>query len=110
YLARDNQMPTCSILVKVLKTQATADRQKWLEDHFYRQAKALARVKHPGIVQNLDIGFTATGQPFLVMNRIIGTDLRSQIISGKGLIGGNIRFAEIIRQLGSAVSDAHDCG
>jgi serine/threonine protein kinase len=44
------------------------------------------------------------------MEKIFGADLRSQIVAGKGLKGGWTRVAAIIRQIGAAISAAHDCG
>lgn len=110
YLASDKDQPLEPVLIKILKEQPSPEVQNWLVKHFTNQAKALARLKHPGIINNKGFGFTTNGQPFLVMDRIVGTNLRTQIIVGKGLLGGWPRIANILRQLGAAISAAHDSG
>lgn len=110
YLAFDISDNDREVLVKVLKPQMASDIQEWVEKHFLKEAQALQRISHPNIVTLLDFGTTEEGTQFLVMEKIDGCSLRSQIVATKGLMGGFKQAAEIIKQMGEAISAAHDCG
>ncbi len=70
------------------------------------EAKALARLRHPNIVQIHDIGEHA-GQPFLVMEYLLGGDLEDYL-RGKPLPPRGA--AELLVPLAEAIDAAHRAG
>jgi len=68
---------------------------------------ALARIDHPGVVNVIDCGRLVDGAPFLVMQYVQGEQLRTLIPrAGMPLT----RAAEIVRQIGRALSATHEVG
>src|SRR6478609_857491 len=53
-----------------------AARAEWVA-RFCREAKILAQLRHPNIVQVLDFNIAANGVPYLAMELIEGRDLRA---------------------------------
>jgi serine/threonine protein kinase len=105
YLARDRQLLSKRVVVKVLLAETSQD--PWVRQKFLQEMEALARIDHPGVVGVLDSGLTAEGQRFLVMQYIDGVTLRSAIQpAGMSLV----RAAGLIRQIGHALSAAHEKG
>jgi serine/threonine-protein kinase len=105
YLARDQQLHSKQVVVKVLLGEASKD--SWTQRKFQQELEALARIDHPGVVGILDVGQTPTGQAFLVMQFVEGVTLRSIIQSGGIDLG---RAAHILRQIGQALDAAHEKG
>jgi len=105
YLARDRQLLSKPVVVKVL--QETSSQSSWLKKRFRQEIEALARIDHPGVVGILDAGEIAPGRPYLVMQYVDGRVLRS-IMSPRGLSPD--RVARIIRQASHALTAAHDKG
>jgi hypothetical protein len=102
YLAHDEKVADRTVVVKFLE-----HRDPWLKAKFREEMEALARIDHYGVVGILDAGETADGLPFLVIEFIDGVTLRSEIL--KGPIEP-ARAARLIRQIGGAVSAAHEKG
>lgn len=102
YVARDEQVAGRSVVVKFLERQ-----DPWLKTKFREEMEALARIDHHGVVGILDAGETAGGLPFLVIEYIDGVTLRSEIQKGPMEIR---RVARLIREIGGAVSAAHEKG
>src|SRR5262245_54511683 len=48
-------------------------------DRFEREARALAELRHPGIVRHVAHGHTASGEPYLAMEWLDGEDLSSRL-------------------------------
>ncbi len=105
YLARDQQLLSKPVVVKVLLEESASD--PWLQQKFHQEAEALARIDHPGVVGILDFGATPEGRPFLVMQFVEGVTLRSVIRPG-GLEFR--RVADLLRQAGQALGAAHEKG
>jgi ATP-dependent Clp protease ATP-binding subunit ClpC len=105
YLARDEQVMSKKVVVKILLEEACQDR--WFQSKFKRGVEALARVDHPGVVKALDLGRTPDGKPYLVMDFVEGTSLRA-LLRPEGM--ELERVAHILRQAGQALSAAHDKG
>jgi serine/threonine protein kinase len=104
YLAHDEKLVSKPVVVKVLN-HLTADT--WVVRKFHQEIEALARIDHPGVVAVLDEGQTPEGAPFLVMQYVDGVTLRRLIQPG----GMDLHCAAaILRQVGSALSAAHDKG
>jgi serine/threonine-protein kinase len=72
-----------------------------------REAKVLARFAHPNVVQVHDVGSTADGAPYLVMEKLIGRDLRKAMNAGKV---DRARAVAILRDVLGAVDYVHRRG
>jgi serine/threonine protein kinase len=105
YLARDQQLHSRFVVIKVL--QKESESKAWLKKKFLQEIEALSRVNHPGIVGILDAGEMSDGKMFLVMQFVNGSDLHS-VIPKEGMPLEQI--ANIVRQIGQALSSAHDQG
>jgi serine/threonine-protein kinase len=76
-------------------------------DRFKQEAKAASRVRHPNVVDILDIGEAEDGTPFIVQEFLEGEDLASYVRSR----GGRLAVEETARLLSpvvEAVGFAHE--
>lgn len=105
YLASDKKLLNRPVVVKVLLEKSL--QNEWAVQKFHQEKEALARVDHPGIVGVLDNGELPDGKPYIVMQFVEGTTLRS-VIKPEGtdldLCG------RLMEQIGDALSAAHDKG
>jgi hypothetical protein len=106
YLARDEQLDGRPVVVKVLLE--TSSGSAWLQKKFRDEMKALVRLDHPGIVGALDVGTTAEGRPFLVMQHVAGRTLREALVEKSPLPPEDA--ADVVRQAGAALTAAHERG
>jgi len=105
YLATDNKVVSRKIVVKVLHTENLTN--DWTKKKFQQELEALGRIDHPSVVGVLDSGDTEDGRPYIVMQYIDGVSLRSLLTSE----GMNFkRAAKIIKQVGKALTAAHQAG
>ncbi|MEM9073427.1 MAG: serine/threonine-protein kinase [Myxococcota bacterium] len=74
---------------------------------FLREAKAMARVRSPHVVQVLDALRTADGRPCLVVELVDGEDLQSRLANGRLEVDEALEYAE---QLATGLRDAHEAG
>ncbi len=102
YRAFDLQLHSKPVVIKVLKEKSY--RSSWFEKKFRQEIKVLARLNHPRVVGVSDTGQTPDGKPFFVMEYVEGKTLRSEI-KPEGMQFE--RVAQIIRQVGQALSAAH---
>ena len=105
YLARDRKLHDKRVVIKILLDRSL--HNAWVVQKFQQEKEALARVDHPGVVGILDTGELPDGKAYLVMQFVDGETLRSQL-RPEGL--PLERAAEIIKQLGRALSAAHERG
>lgn len=105
YLALDRKLHDKRVVIKVLLEKSL--QNSWVVQKFEQEKEALARVDHPGVVGILDNGELPKGQPYIVMQYVDGVTLRSQI-KPEGIAFPYA--AELIRQIGRALSAAHDRG
>jgi serine/threonine protein kinase len=105
YLARDRKLHDKPVVIKVLLEKSL--QNSWVVQKFQQEKEALARVDHPGVVGILDTGELPDGKPYIVMQFIDGVTLRSQI-KPEGI--PLERAAELLKQIGRALSSAHDRG
>ncbi len=105
YLALDQKMVSRPVVVKVMLDPGFGD--EWSGKKFQQEIEALARIDHPSIVGIFDAGETADGKPYLVMQYVDGVSMRSAI-RPEGM--DFVRAANIIRQIGKALSSAHSKG
>ena len=108
YLAHDIRLDSRPVVIKtMLDSQGAALNDPWFGEKFEQEIAALIRVRHPGVVGVLDVGWMPDGKPFFVMPYVEGRSLRSAIREG----GMELQCAaHIIRQIGSALNAAHDQG
>ncbi|MDT4969664.1 MAG: hypothetical protein QOJ64_4401 [Acidobacteriota bacterium] len=108
YLARDQQLMSKPVVIKILLDQVfETDSDGWVKKKFRQEVEALARIDHPGVVGVLQTGELPNGRPYLVMQYIEGKSLRS-VMKPEGM---NLEYvAHIIRQIGQALTSAHDRG
>jgi serine/threonine protein kinase len=105
FLAHDLELLSKPVVIKVLLEKSQKDQ--WVVNKFKHEIEALTRIDHPGVVSVLDSGTLSDGTPFLVMQYIEGGNLREALTpDGMDLQ----RSANIIVQLGRALSAAHEKG
>lgn len=105
FLARDQRLLSKPVVIKLLQDGSSPD--PYFQKKFQQEIEAMARIDHPGVVGVLDTGVSPDGQPFLVMQFVEGATLRTLIRAG----GMEFRqAARILRQVGQALSAAHDKG
>jgi eukaryotic-like serine/threonine-protein kinase len=75
---------------------------------FRREVKVTAQLTHPHIVQLLDFGTTASGQPYLVTEYLEGEDLERRLLRVQKLALPDT--LHIVRQVASALSSIHAKG
>ena len=105
YLASDEKMMSRPVVVKCL--QAAENENEWSLRKFKQEMEALARIDHPSIVGVFDTGQMPDGKPYIVMQYVDGCSLRT-LITAEGMEFW--RAANIIRQIGRALSAAHERG
>ncbi|MCE9573648.1 MAG: protein kinase [Deltaproteobacteria bacterium] len=74
---------------------------------FEREARALARLAHPGIIAVYEVGVADQGRPMLVMERATGRTLESLLTDGPLPVADAI---EIAQQLATALAHVHGAG
>ncbi len=73
-----------------------------------REAHAIARLRHPNIVELLATGTDAAGSPYLVMELLHGEDLSSAIVARGRFSGAEV--LELLEPLCAAVALSHEHG
>jgi len=76
YLARDTMLDR-DVALKVMVAQIADDPE--LKARFEREAKAVARMTHPNVVNVYDRGEQADGAPWIVMELLKGDDLQKRM-------------------------------
>jgi serine/threonine protein kinase len=107
YQARDTHVPDRLVVVKVLQEKWL--QHEWVVAKFKQEAAVLAKIDDPGVVGILDAGVLPDGQPWLVEQFVEGGDL-SQLIKRAGSGMDFREVAEIIKQIGRALTAAHEAG
>jgi tRNA A-37 threonylcarbamoyl transferase component Bud32/uncharacterized membrane protein len=103
YKARQTKLDRL-VALKVLP--AEFNRDPTFAERFLREARALARLNHPGIVAVHDFG-EADGQPYFLMEFVEGANLRQVIRAGK--LPADQALA-LVTQVCEALQFAHDEG
>lgn len=93
------------VAVKLLPIEASRDEH--LVERFRREARTLAKLRHPGIVALLESGVTPAGHLFFVMEHVDGSPLNQWISEGRLNVS---RAIEIVRQICEALAHAHAQG
>ena len=103
YVARDPSLGR-TVAIKVLPQRFSSDRESLLR--FTREAHSASALNHPNIVTIHEVG-TDSGTPYLVMEHIEGTDLRTLLRSGPP---PNRRSLNIAAQIADGLAAAHEKG
>jgi formylglycine-generating enzyme required for sulfatase activity/tRNA A-37 threonylcarbamoyl transferase component Bud32 len=103
YKARQKQ-PSRIVVLKVMLNGRFASRK--YHQRFAREAQAVARLKHPGIVSVYEYGDVA-GQPYFTMEYVEGCSLREYVVR-HGLDKRSI--CELVLKVSHAVAYAHQRG
>lgn len=108
YLAVDRHLLSRPVVIKVLlDSHVGSQLGDWFKKKFRQEMEALARIDHPGVVGVFDSGEMPDGKAYLVMQFVEGVTLRS-VLRSQGIDFDHA--ANIIRQIGQALSAAHDKG
>jgi serine/threonine-protein kinase len=94
------------VAVKTLRGNASGLAARMLDERFRMEARAIATLLHPGVVQVFDIDLS-TDPPYLVMERVAGPSLKERLGSG-ALPADELRALGI--QIGRALAAAHAAG
>ena len=94
-----------AVAIKIMRRDQDGDAE--FEDRFKREALALARLNHPGIVSVIDFGEASPEYLFLVMEFVDGTDLM-EIIRSREVT--QAMALELLPQICDALQFAHDQG
>ncbi len=107
YLAEDVDLQRKIALKLMLETLA-ADTQ--FVRRFRREARAVARLDHPNIVQIYTVGQTPTQQPYIAMQFIEGGSLRDKLqqLAERGKLLTTEQALNITRQIAEALAVAHN--
>jgi serine/threonine-protein kinase len=94
------------VAVKTLRGHGSALAARILDERFRLEARAIARLHHPGVVQLFDLDLAAD-PPYLVMERVAGPSLRDRLAGGP-LPLDELRTLGI--QIARALAAAHAAG
>ena len=108
YLARDVQLLQRRVVIKaLLQDSEDSAHTPWFRKKFEQEIEALVRLDHPSIVGVLDAGSMPDGRLFFAMQFVEGVTLRT-LTQGEPM--DLARVALLLRQIGAALSAAHDKG
>jgi predicted Ser/Thr protein kinase len=93
------------VAVKVLLSHLVGSSS--MRSRFEREARIVARLRHPGIVTIHDFGVLAAGHAYLVMEYLEGQTLRRTIGSGPQPLP---KMLDLMRPIIDAVDSAHRAG
>ena len=104
YLAKQATIDQ-KIAVKVLHEDSAKDNE--MIQRFHREARVVSMLTHPNIIRVFVFGRTDSGLLYLAMEYVEGTPLRN--VLDRGMLD-EMRAIKIMKQMCSALSEAHDFG
>jgi tRNA A-37 threonylcarbamoyl transferase component Bud32 len=105
YLAHDTILER-DVALKVMVSQIADDPE--LNQRFIREAKAVAKMTHPNVVNVFDLGHHTDGSPYIAMELLKGQDLQKALRTPPPLTLD--RKATIIVQVLAGLAHAHQQG
>src|SRR5713226_2354376 len=105
YLAHDTILER-DVALKVMVSSIADDPE--LKMRFEREAKAVARMTHPNVVNVFDLGSHTDGSPFIAMELLKGMDLQKAVRTPPPL--SLERKVSIIVQVLAGLAHAHQAG
>ncbi len=105
YLAVDDVLGR-EVAVKTLRGGTQGVGARLLDERFRQEARAIAQLAHPGVVQVFDIDVNAD-PPYLVMERVTGPSLKERLAE-RPLTDRELRALGI--QIANALAAAHAAG
>jgi serine/threonine protein kinase len=99
---RDARKP---LAIKVLHHRLLGDPAT--TERMLHEARMIAALHHPGIIEVFDVGYSTAGRPFVVLERLVGEPLSTRLERGPV---SETRIASFARQLASALEVAHRDG
>ncbi len=94
------------VAVKTLRGKHGGLTARLLDERFRQEARAIAALAHPGIVQVFDIDLAAE-PPYIVMERVAGPSLKERLLEG---VLGASELRSLGVQVGRALAAAHEAG
>ncbi len=104
YLAKDSMLDR-EVALKVMVSNIAED--PGLKMRFEREAKAVAKLSHPNVVNVFDLGYHTDGSPFMAMELLRGDDLQKTMRLGPMPLD---RKVSIIVQVLVGLAHAHQAG
>jgi serine/threonine protein kinase len=105
FLARDEKLQR-DVAIKVLLSEGMLDPE--VRSQLAREARVVARIDHPGVVEVYDLGELEDGSAFIVMEFLTGRSLADQIATHGP--GTPRQVATLLRQTAAALTAAHRMG
>jgi serine/threonine-protein kinase len=99
------RLPGKRVAIKVLNTDAAADQEALAR--FRREAEIATRLGHPNIIEVHDFNLLPGGQPYLVLELLVGESLDARMRRGPMAIDQVVRIAG---QIAGALAAAHRAG
>lgn len=100
-----NTLLDMPVAIKLIR--ADLDREQ-LSSRLLQEARAAAKLSHPAIVRVFDVGQTALGDPFIVMELLEGETL-SSLLEREGRLSG-VRAVQLLLPIADGLSVAHAKG
>jgi tRNA A-37 threonylcarbamoyl transferase component Bud32 len=105
-LAAHDEKLARDVAVKLIRAEHFNDQG--MKERFEREARAVARIQHPGVINLHDSGELEDGTAFLVMEKLTGCDLAAVLKSGGR--GTPAQVAVLVREGCAALGAAHRAG
>ena len=94
------------VAIKILKQEFAAHPE--IADRFMREARTMARLKHPRAAMIFDAGHLADGRPFIVMEYVEGSTL-AETLAREGRFEPE-RAVRVAAEICDVLSEAHALG
>ena len=94
------------VALKVMLPEAAGDPEH--KQRFEREARAVARLSHPGVVTVFDLGYHTDGSPYIVMELLRGLDLYARLKQEPAL--SLAEKTSIVAQVLDGLGHAHKAG
>ena len=105
HIARDHELGR-DVAIKLLRREHAF--KEHVVQRFLQEARAAARISHPGIVTVFESGIAPGGDVYMAMELLAGETL-AQRLKRAGRLAPGVAI-ELARQMASALAAAHDAG